>query len=241
MNFHQQLKTALILVFFVITTISCSGSGLSTEQIQTLPKLSLFASAPSTSFLVDLEDVSHTSPFVGSNNNNPHDGAHVHFDNDGLIPDGSYPSAYPPIYAVADGVITSIDDYETVGENYKYNIELTFAQDGGESVEFQYSIEPMIDPGNATTYQPFILVTEGQTVSQSDVIAYMLVMDGIGDGPHIHFNIMNDNTESKQAPAIFSSDIMTEFYSKLEEAEECMGTDLTADENPSETGAVDCL
>lgn len=223
-----------------LTACSDGSNPLSQDQIDSLPSLDSFVTSPSSRFLVDFDQVVRTSPFVGSNNESPHDGAHVHFENNGSIPDGSAATAYPPIYAVASGIMTSVDAYTAVGDNYKYSILLAFASDQGRAVEFEYSIEPMVDPGNSDFYAPFLLVTEGQNVSTGETIASMYVPANIGSGTHIHFSLRND-LRGKQAPAIFSSAILTEFTSRLEEEGECIGKDLTADENPQGTGAISCL
>ena len=229
-----------MLLMLLLMISSCTRFGLTQDQINQLPDLSSFGTIPSENFLVDLDQVTKTTPFFGSNSASYHDGAHVHFQNNGEIVDGSDPSSYPAIYAVASGIITHIDTYRNVNENYKYDITLTFAKDGNEAVEFQYSIEPMINPEDPEAYKPFILVNEGQTVSAGEIIATMLVKNGTGDGPHIHFNLYNGNF-GKQAPAIFSSEIISEFTSKLREPGNCIGVDLTAEENPLGTGAVSCL
>ena len=53
-----------------------------------------------------------------------------------------------------------------------------------------YSIEPMIDPGDETFYIDFIKVSDGDTVSKGDIIAYMYLSTDItiNKDHHIHFN-----------------------------------------------------
>lgn len=230
-------QQSLVFIFlFLISTIffaACSDS-----LTDTLPDLATFQENPSDQFLVDLDIVDRTSAFVGSNNATPHDGAHVHYDNTDLYPSGSAVTTYPAIYAVADGVITDVNSYKAVGSNYKYSLILAFASDEGNTVDLEYSIEPMINPGDESTYTSFILVSESQAVVKGDIIAYMYVPEN-GDGTHIHFNLRNQG--NKQAPAIFSVAIHDAFTSKLSEAGSCIGVDLTAEENPAGTGATDCL
>lgn len=248
---HSEIKITKSLLrhalmnraWLIAVLFACSdnaGSSLSQEQINSLPSLGSFVDTPSSNFIVDFDQVSRTSPFVGSNNSSPHDGAHVHFENNGAIPDGSASTSYPPIYAVASGFIASVSTSTAVGENFKYEIFLAFASDEGKEVQFEYSIEPMIDPGSSDFYAPFLLVAEGQNVSAGETMAYMYIPEGVGSGTHIHFSLIND-LHGKQAPVIFSSDILTEFTAKVEGDDSCMGTDMTSDENPQGTGEINCL
>lgn len=229
------MKFKTIFLFLTLALFSQCGSSV---DVSSLPEISTFLTTPSQQFLVDMEFVTRTSPFIGSNGASPHDGAHVHFSNAGEIPTGSEVTAYPPIYAIADGTVVSVETYFAVGENYKYNIKIAFAQDNGKEVDFDYSIEPMTNPGQEDFYEAFIMVTEGQTVTSGDIIAYMFLEENL-DGPHIHFAIEHEE-KNKQAPAIFSTEIMDEFISKLVEEEDCIGRDLTADENPFGS-ATSCL
>lgn len=229
------MKFKVFSLILILVLFSQCGSSV---DVSSFPEISTLLNTPSQQFLVDMEDVTRTSPFVGSNGDSPHNGAHVHFFNDGSIPTGSEVTAYPPIYAIADGTVTSVETYVAVGENYKYNIKIAFAQDSGKEVDFDYSIEPMVNPEQEDFYVPFIMVTEGQTVAAGDIIAYLFLEENL-DGPHIHFALDHEE-KNKQAPAIFSTEIMSEFISKLEEEEDCIGQDLTADENPF-SSATTCL
>lgn len=229
------MKFGLFFLFLILLLLSQCGSGV---DVSGFPEISTFLNTPSQQFLVDMEDVTRTSPFIGSNGVSPHNGAHVHFLNSGEIPTGSEVTAYPPIYAIADGTVVRVETYFAVGDNFKYDIKIAFAQDNGKEVDFEYSIEPMVNPGQEDFYVPFIMVTEGQAVVAGDIIAYMFLEENL-DGPHIHFALDHEE-KNKQAPAIFSTEIMDEFISKLEEEEDCIGQDLTEDENPFGS-ATTCL
>jgi len=80
----------------------------------------------------------------------------------------------------------------------------------------------------------------------------------IGTDHHIHFNLLKSQSAGgsvMQAPAIFSTDIMTQFLAKLTGGdhnydggkntgtfmEDCMGYKIAADENPYDAAASDCL
>jgi hypothetical protein len=83
-----------------------------TNPATRLPDISVFLDHPSDRFPVDIDDLCGGHPFMGTDANHPHAGAHAHFDNSGKRwPKGDdEPTNYPAIYAVADGVIVRIDD-----------------------------------------------------------------------------------------------------------------------------------
>ena len=64
-------------------------------------------------------------------------------------PNGTPANNYPPIYAIADGVISNIDTYYEVTNpqktHYRYGIRLDFASADGQTISMSYSIEPMVD------------------------------------------------------------------------------------------------
>lgn len=223
-----------IMTFFAfVCLVCCSSSGGSN-----FVNITTFQTTPSDQFLVDLTLVDRATSFVGSNNASPHNGAHVHYVNGGLYPSGSNPTVYPAIYAVADGTISDVESYRQVGDNYKYDILLQFATSNGNVVDFEYSIEPFINPNNSSAYESYILVSAGQVVSKGDVIAYMFIPEET-DGTHIHFNLTSGG--SHQSPAIFTSEIKAAFVAKIQDGSTCMSIDLIASENPFGTGETSCL
>ena len=81
-----------------------------------LPDISYFANNKSDRFLVDFEDIIAGHPHVGQRSPKPHNDAQVYFSNsDERWLNASQPSDYPPIYAVADGIIQLSDP-----PNYPY-------------------------------------------------------------------------------------------------------------------------
>ena len=108
---------------------------------------------------------------MGRRAKRPHTGGHVYFNTLSKAKSLSVHD-YPPIYAVADGVITRIDySYElrsmfepAIGKavaNRRYGIGLTFAKDGATPITFHYSIEPFVRPNNDNFYDKFIFVKLG--------------------------------------------------------------------------------
>lgn len=79
------------------------------------PSLFEFRNPGSDRFIVDFDDVRDGHPFIGlgvdSSIKSPHQGIHVYFKNEDYEAVGniSNPEMYPPVYAFADMVITSVD------------------------------------------------------------------------------------------------------------------------------------
>ena len=218
-----------------------------------LPPVESFVDSPSRRFLVDFDVVRTGHPYLGTNADRPHTGCHVYFTPPGETADPSDPTSYPPIYAVADGYVSRIDEYfrlrpiVTSGRtvtNVRYGVTLAIANKEGSAVNFHYSIEPMIDPGDEEFYLPFIKVQPGQRVRQGDVVAYMyLPRSRENENSHIHFNLMH--ARQFQAPAIFDRAIVDRFHARWgwrgrdgdQPVPACMGFKLSAPENPFGTGA----
>ncbi len=217
-----------------------------------LPTLSQFQTNRSDRFLVDIADINAGHPFKGSRAVSPHQGAHVHWDNSSNTwpRGGTAVSNYPPIYAVADGIVDRVDYTFPVEGNDRYGLDLAFARDGCTVYVFAYSIEPFMPEPFPGFYRPFILASRGQRVSKGDIIAYMYLppAEGIPDlhippasiGSHIHFHIKPKTAGSFMAPAIFSEALVDSFYARWDgfgsdggtPMPSCMGYKLTADENP---------
>ena len=119
------------------------------------------------------------------------------------------------------------------------------------------SIEPSTNPGDASFYEPFIVVKEGQSVRKGDVLAYMYLEPNKDIGPHIHFSVAPER-EEQQAPAIFTDALVEAFHNNwgirgfdraanvpLNESDTpippCMGYKLAASENPFAASASECL
>ena len=254
-------------ILFIIT-LFFAGCGLSSnDSAPSHPDILTFKSNPTDQFLVNMNDVADGQMHRGKNATSPHPGAHINFKNNAggtTWPNGTPANNYPPIYAIADGVISNIDTYYEVTNpqktHYRYGIRLDFASADGQTISMSYSIEPMVDPGDESFYQDFILVTKGDTVKKGDVIAYMYISPDatIGTDHHIHFNLLKPQSSggsTMQAPAIFSTTVMAQFLAKLTGGDhnhdggkntgvfmdDCMGYKIAADENPYEAVASDCL
>jgi hypothetical protein len=231
----------LVIGLFFIT-----GCNPSTD----LPDIAAFSSSPSDQFIVDIGYIDAGHPFKGRRATEPHQGAHVHWDNSlNLWPQGgSAPQNYPAIYAAADGIVDRIDYSFPVGANERYGIDLAIAKSGTETVNLCYSIEPMIPEPSTDFYKQFIMVSEGQEVMKGDIIAYMYLPPGAGIGSHIHFHLQQKNAGDFLAPAIFSDTLVDAFAARWggfgldggAPIPSCMGYMLDADENPY-GGQVDVL
>ena len=204
------------------------GSSLQ-EFERNLPDLSDFANNKSDRFIVDFEDVIAGHPYPGQRSPVPHNDAQVYFSNtDVRWRNAENPSDYPPIYAVADGIITGVDSYSLNDHtkydppwwHAKYGLGITFAKEGDVNISFIYAIEPYINLENKPNdfYEQFILVKPGQVVRKGDVIAYMYVPSpeekvGVKSSTHVAFALSRQAGTNRDtyAPAIFSEDIVEEF------------------------------
>ena len=237
-------------------------SSAQNHQLLSLPDIASFAMNKSDRFVVDLETLRTGHPYKGIDATRPHTGAHIYF----KLPKKPIPAsdvkAFPAIYAVADGYVSQIDEYfklrpifiRALGKrvsNRRYGVTLSIARKQGATVNFHYSIEPMIDPGDADFYKPFILVKRGQRVRKGEVIARMYIppQRDLAQNTHIHFNLMDTGQRQFMAPAIFTDKINQQFHATWEDRgidgdkriPPCMGYRLSAPENPFGTGAKDEL
>ncbi|MCL0101921.1 hypothetical protein M1O29_02415 [Dehalococcoidia bacterium] len=200
-----------------------------TEFVRNLPELNHFANNKSDRFIVDFEDVIAAHPYPGQRSPVPHNDAQVYFSNtDERWQNAKHPSDYPPIYAVADGIITGVDsfslndhtNYDPPWWHVKYGLAITFAREGDTAINFIYAIEPYINLENKPDdfYEQFILVKRGQVVKKGDVLAYMYVPSleekvGPNASTHIAFALARQGQGNwdMYAPAIFSEGIVEQF------------------------------
>jgi murein DD-endopeptidase MepM/ murein hydrolase activator NlpD len=236
-----------------VTAVPSPTNGPSpTPEAPALPPISYFREHPSDQFLIRMSDFTRGTPFLGARAANPHSGAHVHFENrDNRWPaGGTAPENYPPVYAVADGIVDRVDYSFPVGDNDRYGIALRIAQEGQAMWVVDYSIEPMSPEPSPDFYRPFLLVKQGDFVRKGDIIAYVYTPPKHDDAIHIHFELIGGAPGQGvfQAPAIFTPEIVAQFYAgwhadRVEggKLKPCMGWKLGADQNPFGTGAADCL
>jgi hypothetical protein len=240
----------LFFAFVVVTECpghSCAGTLPNID----LPNMARFQTNRSDRFLVDLQYVSAGHPFKGKRCIQPHQGAHIHWDNSANAwpMGGSAVSNYPAIYAVADGYVDRIDYSFKVGANDRYGVSIAFAIDKGTVYSFCYGIEPMIPEPAPDFYRRYILVSGGQRIKKGDILAYMYLPPGARGGSHIHFHIQAHNGGAFLAPAIFSDGVVKGFHDRWSGfgrdgntlMPPCMGYLLESDENPFRTGAIDVL
>jgi hypothetical protein len=249
------LNGALLIGMFAGCTDSSAPNApvAQTATNDDLPAITAFITHPSDRFLVDVRQITGGHPFKGIDAEDPHAGAHVHFDNGAAAwpQNGSEPSNYPTIYAVADGFVSRVDTRFDMGDgNARYGLDLTFAKDGsGSNCRFCYSIEPMAPEPAEGFYKKFLRVREGDRVHQGDLIAWLYTPPGVR-GCHIHFHLMVDGKQGFLAPAIFTPEIVAQFHERCGGFKEysrgvalppCMGYRIGAAENPFQSGARDRL
>jgi hypothetical protein len=243
----KSILCALALAFLAVGVLSAMAASLEAG----LPNIAQFQTNRSDRFLVDLRYISAGHPFKGRRAVDPHQGAHIHWDNSANTwPTGGVAvSNYPAIYAVADGYVERVDYSFKVGANDRYGVSIAFAEDGATVYSFCCGIEPMIPEPSPDFYRRYILVSQGQRVRKGDIIAYMYLPPGAGIGSHIHFHIQAQRGGAFLAPAIFSREVVDGFHARWRGfgrdgttmMPACMGYRLDADENPFGTGAVDVL
>jgi len=125
-----------------------------TITLNNLPDVKEFINNKSDRFIVDFEDIVAAHPYVGSRSPKPHNDLQVYFSNsDPRWVNATKPSDYPPIYAVADGVIQMAQGnfslYNVVDHSDSdppwwhsaYLFKLQFAQNDGNIVSFLYQME----------------------------------------------------------------------------------------------------
>jgi hypothetical protein len=255
----SEMKTILSMVFIAaLMSVIMTGCDEESEPLlpqdnddTSLPDIQYFKTNPSDRFIVDIPTITAGHPFRGRRANQPHQGAHTHWDNSqNTWPQGgTSPQNYPAIYAVADGYIDRIDYSLQVGQNDRYGVDLAFARNNSSVFLLCYAIEPMVPEPSDGFYRPFINVTLGQHVEKGDTIAFMYLPENAGIGCHIHFHIMKTHENNFFAPAIFRKDVVDSFYSRWGSfgndgptpLPSCMGYMLDADENPYGDGPVDVL
>ena len=201
--------------------------------LQTLPDIKEFITYKSDRFFVDFEDIIAGHPYVGQRSPRPHNDAQVYFSNtDPRWREATKASDYPPLYAVADGIIQMAQ-----GEGSYYNVvdhsdsdppwwhssyafKLQFAQNNGNVVSFLYQMEGYVIKDDETFFKDYLLVKNGQVVKKGDILGYMYVptqeemVGTMQSSSHIAFSVMEkvgSNKEQEMAPAIFTEEVVKQF------------------------------
>ena len=202
-------------------------------NLYNLPDVKEFIENKSDRFIVDFEDIVAAHPYVGSRSPKPHNDLQVYFSNsDPRWVNATKPSDYPPIYAVADGVIQlaqgNFSLYNVVDHSDSappwwhsaYLFKLQFAQNNGNIVSFLYQMEGYVIKEDRNFFADYLLVKDGQSVKKGDILGYMYVptfdeMVGSMQGSsHIAFAIMEKmgpQEEQEKVPSMFTSEIIDEF------------------------------
>ncbi len=202
-------------------------------NLNNLPDVKEFIKNKSDRFIVDFDDIVAAHPYVGSRSPKPHNDLQVYFSNsDPRWVNATKPSDYPPIYAVADGVIQMASGnfslYNVVDHSNSdppwwhsaYLFKLQFAQNNGNIVSFLYQMEGYVIKEDRNFFADYLLVKDGQTVKKGDILGYMYVptfdeMVGSMQGSsHIAFGIMEKmgpQEEQEKVPSMFTNEIIDEF------------------------------
>ena len=201
--------------------------------LQTLPDIKEFMTNKSDRFFVDFEDIIAGHPYVGKRSPRPHNDAQVYFSNtDPRWREATKASDYPPLYAVADGIIQMAQGngsyYNVVDHSDSdppwwhsaYLFKLQFAQNNGNIVSFLYQMEGYVIKDDQNFFRDYLLVENGQVVKKGDILGYMYVpteeemVGTMQSSSHIAFSIMEKvgpNKEQEMAPAIFTEDVVEQF------------------------------
>ena len=208
----------------------------STLTLQTLPDIKEFITNKSDRFFVDFEDIIAGHPYVGKRSPRPHNDAQVYFSNtDPRWREATKASDYPPLYAVADGIIEMAQGMGSFGSYYNvvdhsdsdppwwhsaYLFKLQFAQNNGNVVSFLYQMEGYVIKDDMNFFKDYLLVENGQVVKKGDILGYMYVpteeemVGTMQSSSHIAFSIMEkvgQNKEQEMAPAIFTEEVVEQF------------------------------
>ena len=237
------------------------------------PSIYEFRNPGSDRFIVDFKDVRDGHPFLGLDVNtsitDPHQGIHVYFHNDQYVNTNiaDY-SLYPPIYALADMEITTVDFTYVSSSNGARHIKVTgkmatsesqsqcYQNIGGNIVTAGYSIEPFVPQSDETLYHPFVRVSVGDMVKKGDVIAYMyLPPDTTTVNSHIHFNLnvyrYGQSSGIRAPPDVWNSTVVNLFYQQCQNYTggdrhwknygDCIAVDLVANESLYGEGPSTCV
>ena len=230
-RFVQIAGGVMLLMGAGMAACGMVGDSVSVD-LSSLPELSSLEAAPFERFILDdagLAKVSRSQPFMGSDGTSStcqHNGAHVHFLEEGA-------DYTVNIIAPAHGIVSFVDPCRKNGDHDKVDIWLAVAKQDGEQVDLEYSIEPMAgylcsggdDGADNGFFEDYISVEEGQEVEAGEVIAqFYRKSTPHDDSAHIHYALQV--SDSIACPDIFSSALKTTLFSLFDVANlpsECQG------------------
>ena len=213
--------------------LACGMTGDSVEvDLSSLPELASLQGSPFDRFIVDdegLAKISRSQPFMGSSGTSSacqHNGAHVHFLEDGT-------DYTVNIIAPAHGIVSYVNPCRKNGDHDKVDIWVAVAKDDGQQVDLEYSIEPMagylcsggVEGADNGFFSDYLSVEEGQEVEAGDVIArFYRKSTPMDDSAHIHYALQI--SDSVACPDVFSSALKTSLFALFESANlptDCQG------------------
>ena len=240
------------------TSPGTAGPGGGSESVSTagLPSITSFRTAGSDRLPVDMSTTAGTAPFYGTDSETPHPGVHVLWSNltgRWTAAGGSHVvTAYPALYAVADGVVARIDPSKQVGPNQAYEVDLAIAKDSaGRVFMVSYGLEPFAQEPSRGFYESFIKVKVGQKVKKGAILAYMYVPPDSTGSTHMHLHLqVMSSSGGFLSPSIFAPQAVAQFAAGYATRDgqatgvtvpACIGWKVSAAENPYGTGAATCL
>ena len=216
-----------------VEATNSSNENQDSVNLNNLPDIKEFIKNKSDRFIVDFDDIVAAHPYVGSRSPKPHNDLQVYFSNsDPRWINATKPSDYPPIYAVADGVIQMAQgngslynivdhsDSDPPWWHSAYLFKLQFAKNNGNIVSFLYQMEGYVIKEDKNFFADYLLVEDGQSVKKGDILGYMYVptfeelVGSMQGSSHIAFAIMEKigpQEEQEKVPSMFTSEIINEF------------------------------
>jgi hypothetical protein len=121
-----------------------------------------------------------------------------------------------PFQAVCSGSVDYIELWQLpTTSNWQVHVRLKY----NDAYSVLYAFEPMsTDRSDGETQLANILVSEGQTVSQGDIIGHLYDPVGLGHGAHVDFGLLNEDWDRICPEPYFTSEARDSILSLIHEA-----------------------
>jgi len=178
-------------------------------------------SAPATASITLSTTISMITPYVNSTDLEPIDRA---FSSSASAPWGAehlgidfMPNRnFVPFQAVCSGSVDYIELWQLpTTSHWLVHVRLKY----NDAYSVLYAFEPMsADKSDGETQLDNIVVSEGQTVSQGDIIGYLYDPVGLGHGAHVDFGLLNEDWDRICPEPYFTSEARDSILSLIHEA-----------------------